>query len=73
MEKDILRRLENMIGECGIGPVRTLKTDDLSDVLYDAHQEIALLRQALGKITTLHWYEAPANIARTALGEEKKS
>jgi hypothetical protein len=50
MEKDILKRLEDMIGDCTIGPMRTLKTADLTDVLYDAHQEIALLRQALEKI-----------------------
>jgi predicted nucleic acid-binding Zn-ribbon protein len=35
-------------------------------------QEVGRLRKALGKIATLHWYDVPANIARAALGEEKK-
>jgi hypothetical protein len=35
-------------------------------------QEVGRLRKALGKIATLHWYDVPAEIARTALGEEKK-
>jgi hypothetical protein len=30
------------------------------------------LREALGKITTLHWFAVPAEIARAALGEERK-
>jgi predicted nucleic acid-binding Zn-ribbon protein len=35
-------------------------------------QEVGRLRKALGKITTLHWYDVPASIARAALGEEEK-
>jgi len=35
-------------------------------------QEVGRLREALGKITTLHWFAVPAEIARAALGEEKK-
>jgi len=41
---DILQRVENMLGDCAIGPMRTLKTDDLTRVLYDAHEEIERLR-----------------------------
>jgi hypothetical protein len=41
---DILQRVENMLGDCAIGPMRTLKTGDLADVLYDAHEEIERLR-----------------------------
>lgn len=47
MQTDLLRRLENMVGDCSIGPMRTLKTDDLTNVLYDAHEEIERLRAAL--------------------------
>lgn len=35
-------------------------------------QEVGRLREALGKITTLHWFAVPAEIARAALGEEEK-
>lgn len=44
---DILQRVENMLGDCAIGPMRTLKTDDLTRVLYDAYDEINRLREAL--------------------------
>lgn len=57
MQADLLKRLENTLGDCVIGPIRTLKTGDLADVLYDAHKEIerlrareAQLREALEKI-----------------------
>jgi predicted nucleic acid-binding Zn-ribbon protein len=36
-------------------------------------QEVGRLREALGKITAMHWFAVPAEIARAALGEEKKS
>jgi hypothetical protein len=32
-------------------------------------QEVGRLREALGKITTLHWFAVPAEIARAALGK----
>ena len=41
---DILQRVENMLGDCAIGPMRTLKSDDVTRVLYDAHEEIERLR-----------------------------
>ncbi len=44
MQTDLLKRLENTLGDCVIGPIRTLKTGDLADVLYDAHEEIERLR-----------------------------
>jgi hypothetical protein len=44
---DILQRVVNMLGDCAIGPMRTLKTDDLTSVLYDAYDEINRLRKAL--------------------------
>jgi len=41
---DILQRVEDMLVDCAIGPMRTLKTDDLTRVLYDASEEIVHLR-----------------------------
>jgi hypothetical protein len=32
-------------------------------------QEVGRLREALGKITTLHWFAVPAEIARAALAD----
>lgn len=48
---DILQRVENMLGDCAIGPMRTLKTDDLTRVLYDAHDEIEHLRRERDEAT----------------------
>ena len=50
MQTDLLKRLENMVGDCSIGPMRTLKTDDLTNVLYDAHEEIERLRASEAKL-----------------------
>lgn len=50
MQTDLLKRLENMVGDCMIGPMRTLKTGDLADVLYDAHEEIERLRASEAKL-----------------------
>lgn len=47
---DILQRVENMLGDCAIGPMRTLKTDDLTHILYDAHEEIERLRASEAKL-----------------------
>lgn len=48
---DILQRVENMLIDCAIGTMRTLKTDDLTRVLYDASEEIVHLREKVAKIT----------------------
>jgi len=62
MQTDLLKRLGNTLGDCMTGPIRTLKTGDLADVLYDAHEEIerlraseAKLREALEKIAENEW------------------
>jgi len=49
---DILQRVVNMLGDCAIGPMRTLKTDDLTRVLYDAHEEIERLRARETRLRT---------------------
>jgi hypothetical protein len=73
---DILQRVENMLGDCSIGPMRTLKTDDLTRVLYDAHDEIerlrareARLREALDGVIRIADRDCPE--FRAALEEEK--
>jgi uncharacterized protein involved in exopolysaccharide biosynthesis len=77
---DILQRIVNMLGDCAIGPMRTLKTDDLTRVLYDAHEEIEHLRaretrlqKALQDIIDIYGENLPAGeIALAALREGKK-
>jgi hypothetical protein len=46
--------------------------DEAADEIERLHAENRQLRKALGKITTLHWFAVPAEIARAALGEGKK-
>jgi DNA replication initiation complex subunit (GINS family) len=46
--------------------------EEAADEIERLHAEKRQLRKALGKITTLHWFAVPAEIARAALGEEKK-
>jgi hypothetical protein len=54
---DILQRVVNMLGDCAIGPMRTLKTDDLTRVLYDAHEEIERLLAREARLReALQWY-----------------
>lgn len=53
MQTDLLKRLENTLGDCVIGPIRTLKTGDLADVLYDAHEEIERLRAREARLRAL--------------------
>ncbi len=62
MSRDIMKRLENMIGDCVIGPMRTLKTMDIADLLYDARNELeclqareARLREALNYYAKNHY------------------
>ncbi len=78
---EILQRVENMLGDCAIGPMRTLKTDDLTRVLYDAYDEINRLREALATYACCcddceccvdEFVPSCGRFARAALGEEKK-
>jgi hypothetical protein len=76
---DVLQRVVNMLGDCAIGPMRTLKTDDLTRVLYDAHEEIehlrareTRLREALREIEWSNNSAWQSDRARAALREEEK-
>lgn len=85
---DILQRVGNMLVDCSIGPMRTLKTDELTRVLCDAHEEIERLRarekRLVGVLNRIEYLAdemmpgrssyvgAIRDTARAALGEEKK-
>ena len=75
---DILQRVVNMLGDCAIGPMRTLKTDDLTRVLYDAHEEIERLRAKEARLRRIIYDllddgdETDRAAAVAALREEEK-
>lgn len=69
---DILQRVEDMLIDCAIGPMRTLKTDDLTRVLYDASEEIVHLREKVAKITAQREDLPAGEIALAALREGEK-
>ena len=71
MQTDILKRLENLVGDISIGPMRTVKTQYLADILDDAHLEILVLREAFKAILNANSLPYAQEIAAKALEEEK--
>jgi hypothetical protein len=69
---DLLEQLRTRHVKLGFNEVTESLFSAAADEIERLHAEKRQLRKALGKITTLHWFAVPAEIARAALGEEKK-